>query len=320
MTDGQLIERFLTRGDQAAFESLVARHGPMVLGVCRQVLGDLHDAEDAFQATFLVLARSAGQIVKREVLGSWLYGVAYRIAVRARVDAAGRHARERPIAEVVAVGADDDRDRRELQAVLHEEVNRLPEKYRSPIVLCYLEGQTHEEAAEALCWPVGTVKGRLARARALLQTRLGHRGLAVPATFCVAALSQGTAAGVSPALVAVTVETAVRFSAGGDDPGALPAPLSAMVAAAPRLRSLARRVCTCLRRRLRATCHVPPLFTEPGFNLHTPAEIGIDSFQADRSPTKLSDLAAAGPLDPHQGRLLPRRPVRDPRRRRQPLQ
>jgi RNA polymerase sigma factor (sigma-70 family) len=180
---------------EAAFQELVRRHGPMVLGVCRHILGEVHDAEDAFQATFLILARSANTIRDRRVLSRWLYEVAYRVALRARARASRRRAQEKEAAEMSASGqfADEgDPAWRELRPVLHEEVNRLPEKYRSAVVLCYLEGRTNEEAAELLRWPVGMVKGRLSRARELLRSRLTRRGLALSATFLMARLSQNT--------------------------------------------------------------------------------------------------------------------------------
>ena len=183
LPDEQLLDLFLERKGsdaEAAFETLVRRHGPMVLGVCRHILDELHDAEDAFQATFLVLARKAGTIRDRRVLGRWLYEVAYRIAIRSKTHSARRRTHEREGAEMSAVAAGPEFDAAwiELRPVLHEEVNRLPEKYRTAVVLCYLEGRTNEEAAEMLQWPVGTVKGRLSRARDMLRSRLTRRGLA----------------------------------------------------------------------------------------------------------------------------------------------
>jgi RNA polymerase sigma factor (sigma-70 family) len=195
LTDEQLLDFFLSRavGDaEAAFQVLVSRHGPMVLGVCRHVLNQQQDAEDAFQATFLVLARKAGSIRDRRVLGRWLYEVAYRIAVRARVNAQRRRSHERQGAEMSATVPEVDAAWSELRPVLHEEISRLPEKYRTPVILCYLEGKTNEEVAHQLRWPVGTVKGRLARARDLLRSRLTRRGLALSAAFLVTALSKNT--------------------------------------------------------------------------------------------------------------------------------
>src|SRR3954454_10212936 len=129
--DDDLLDRFVSQGDEAAFEAMMARHGPMILGVCRNVLDDPHDAEDAFQATFLVLARKAASIRDRGVLGAWLYGVAYRVASRAKRDAARRREHERRGADMVTNVPRDELAWRELRAALHEEVNRLPEKYRT---------------------------------------------------------------------------------------------------------------------------------------------------------------------------------------------
>src|SRR5262249_29781735 len=152
MSEGKLLERFLARRDEAAFEALVARFGPMVLGVCRGRLDDPHAVEDAFQGTFLVLVKKAGSIRDPELLGNWLYGVAHRVATRARADAARRRSRERQGETVDVEGPIEDPARRELRPLVHEEVNRLPEKYRLPIVLCDLDGRTHEEAARLLGW------------------------------------------------------------------------------------------------------------------------------------------------------------------------
>jgi len=194
-SDEELLERFLDRNNEtaeAAFQAIVVRHGPMVLGVCRHVLNQLQDAEDAFQATFLVLARKARSIRDRRVLARWLYEVAYRIAIRARTNGVRRRTHERQGGEMASTVSIDNHGWIELRPVLHEEVNRLPEKYRVPVILCYLEGKTNEEAAELLQWPVGTVKGRLSRARDLLRSRLTRRGLALSAALLVTALSDGT--------------------------------------------------------------------------------------------------------------------------------
>src|SRR5262249_13966026 len=157
----------------------VHRHGPMVWGVCRRVLRDHHDAEDAFQATFLVLARRADSVVPREKVGNWLYGVAYQTARKARATRARKRIREAegpgaPEPQAVAQARRDD-----LAEVLDHELSRLPDKFRTPIVLCELEGKTHGQAAEQLGWPVGTVSGRLSRAKALLAERLSRRGVSV---------------------------------------------------------------------------------------------------------------------------------------------
>ena len=189
--DGELLERFLARRDEAAFAVLVRRHGPMVLGVCRRLLGNVHDAEDAFQATFLLLARKGSGVRPPGRVGPWLYGVARRTAREARRAAARRRAREaralpRP---------EPARETAELRPVLDRELARLPERYRAPVVLCDLEGMTRGQAARALGWREGTVSSRLARARALLARRLrgygvvcaGAAALAVPAATLEAA-------------------------------------------------------------------------------------------------------------------------------------
>jgi RNA polymerase sigma factor (sigma-70 family) len=198
LTDGHLVELFSSRGEAAAFEALVRRHGPMVLSVCRRVLRDGHDAEDAFQATFLLLARKAGAIRKRESVGSWLYGVAYRIARKASAEAARRRRRERQAAELRPAAPGFDAAWRGLQAVLDEELNGLPEKYRLPLILCYLEGQTHDEAARQLGLPAGTVKSRLARGRVRLRGRLARRGLNLAAVPFAAVLATQAASGALP--------------------------------------------------------------------------------------------------------------------------
>src|SRR5262249_38884073 len=155
------------------------RHGPMVLGVCRRALADPGEVEDAFQATFLVLVRRARSVRAGDSLGRWLYGVARRVAAKSRARSQRSRARSTPLAvEPAAPDPDSSADRIGLLAALDEEGGRLPEKYRAPVVLCHLEGLTHAEAAARLRWPVGTVSGRLSRARGLLRDRLVRRGLA----------------------------------------------------------------------------------------------------------------------------------------------
>src|SRR5947209_10427313 len=173
--DCVLLRRYLHAHDEAAFEALVDRHGPMVLGVCRRVLGDAHDAEDAFQATFLVLVRKAASVVPREFVANWLYGVACRTARKARVARARADAVKRRVYDRVTAMAGSPRTEDEvwhdLQPVLDEELRRLPDKYRAAVVLCDLEGKPRKDAAQQLGWPEGTLSGRLARARKLLADR-----------------------------------------------------------------------------------------------------------------------------------------------------
>jgi RNA polymerase sigma factor (sigma-70 family) len=187
--DRDLLERFLGRRDEAAFAGLVRRHGPMVLRVCRGVLRDFHDAEDAFQATFLVLARRARWVARPEALGGWLYGVAYRVALKARAAAARRDRHERQAARTAEEPPAGGEGRAELRAVLDEEVNRLPDKYRRPVVLCYFEGRTYQEVARLLGWPAGTASARLARAREVLRGRLARRGMALSPVALAACLA-----------------------------------------------------------------------------------------------------------------------------------
>lgn len=210
-SDAQLLEQFAVGRDQAAFEALLHRHGPLVFGVCRRMLFDAHDAEDAFQATFLVLARRAGQIARRSLLSNWLYGVAFRVAARARRNAARRRAIERPDVDPAAVAESREPADPDLGPVLHEELQRLPDKYRGPVVLCYLEGKTTEAAADQLNWPVGTVKTRLDKARELLRSRLTRRGAALTAGLWAA--DALTAAPPAP-LLGGTVQAALPFAAG----------------------------------------------------------------------------------------------------------
>jgi RND family efflux transporter MFP subunit len=214
LTDVQLLERFLSGGEAAgevAFTALVKRHGPMVLRVCRGELQDRHAAEDAFQATFLILARQARTIRDGASLASWLYGVARRVARRAKLDRARRAVRERRSAFMNQDEGRHTAEPLELLPEIQEEVDRLPERYRSPIVLCYLEGRTHEEAASQLRIPVGTVKIRLSRGRERLRGRLIRRGLA-PAVIA-SSLSAPARAALPAPLVDITVKAAMRVAA-----------------------------------------------------------------------------------------------------------
>jgi RNA polymerase sigma factor (sigma-70 family) len=202
LSDGDLLERFLGRRDPAAFAVLVRRHGPTVLGVCRRVLRNAHDADDAFQATFLVLARKARLIGRREALGSWLYGVAYRVALRARADAARRRKHEGRAANRTEHQPQSDGAWDDVRPILDEEVSRLPDKYRRPVVLCYFEGKTYQEAARLLGWPAGTASVRLARARELLRGRLALRGLALSSGAMAACMAEATAPASEACLLA----------------------------------------------------------------------------------------------------------------------
>jgi RNA polymerase sigma factor (sigma-70 family) len=209
LTDGQLLGRYVTTGDAAAFETLVRRHGPMVLGVCRRLLPNLHDAEDAFQATFLVLVRKATTITPRDAVGSWLNGVAYRAAQKVRVAAARTRSKEVQVAQVPEPTSVAEGIWHDVLPLLDHELALLPEKYRLPIVLCDLEGKTRKEAARQLGWPEGTVAGRLASARTMLAKRLARHGLPLSAGVLAAVLSEsGTQAAVPLTLVIATVRAA----------------------------------------------------------------------------------------------------------------
>jgi RNA polymerase sigma factor (sigma-70 family) len=227
--DRQLLEQFLSRHDEAAFAVLVRRYGPMVLGVCRRLLRNPDDAEDAFQVVFLVLVRKAHALGNRDLLANWLYGVAYRTALKARAQRARRQTRERAVAELPGTGTAEDAAA-DLREVLDEEVRRLPEKYRLPIVLCYLQGATLAEAARELGWPAGTVSGRLARARDLLRARLTRRGLAPTAALAEAVLSQPAPAAMPTSLVQATLRSALALAAGpGHAGGTLSAPVATLL-------------------------------------------------------------------------------------------
>jgi RNA polymerase sigma factor (sigma-70 family) len=215
VADAQLLQRFAVGRDEAAFELLLWRHGPMVRGVCRRVLRHAEDAEDAFQATFLVLVRKAGSIGKRESLAGWLYRVAYRVALRAR-DAASRRPALLPLnGETPAPEVASDLVWRDLRPVLDEEVHRLPRKYSQPVILCYLQGKTYEQAARELGCPKGTLAIRLQRARELLRGRLSRRGVTLSAGAFAALLTEKAASAAVPvALVKATAHAAFRYAAG----------------------------------------------------------------------------------------------------------
>ena len=212
--DAELLERYLTHRDEAAFETLVNVHGPMVLGLCRRMLREPKDVEDAFQATFLVLVRKAPAIRDRELLANWLYGVAYRIASRARSDVMRRRGREIAVANLEAPVNAEATDIAEIAPVLDRELNRLPRNYRTALVCCYLGGQTHEQTAKALGCPVGTVRSRIARGRDMLRKRLTRLGYAPSAAFLGPAGGLPTkllTEAVPPALVSMTVNAGLAI-------------------------------------------------------------------------------------------------------------
>jgi len=249
LTDAQLLERFVGRRDEPAFAALMVRHGPMVLCLCRQMLRDAQEAEDAFQASFLVLARNAASIQKRPSLSAWLYGVAYRVSARLRGLSARRRTREEAGFDLSALPGSDEPPNPDLQPVLHEEIRRLPIKYRAPIVLCYLESKTNEEAARQLSWPVGTVKARLSRARDMLRMRLARRGMGNAATLLVESSpsARNTASVLPIFLLDSTVRAAMRLATGGGGLATVRAAgLAKAVAAAMHLAKLKLTIVTVL--------------------------------------------------------------------------
>jgi RNA polymerase sigma factor (sigma-70 family) len=214
LLDRDLLERFVSMREEAAFAALVERLGPLVLGVCQRVLHHEHDAEDAFQATFLVLARKAGSIRSQESLAGWLSRVAYHIALKVQARTGQCHTHERKVADMRQADPRSSVTWQELREVLDKELQRLPTKYRAPLVLCYLEGRTRDEAAQELKCSVDSVKGRLERGRELLRTRLTRRGLTLSAILLGPGLAQQAAsAAVGPALAAATVAGALGFTA-----------------------------------------------------------------------------------------------------------
>src|SRR5262249_36198375 len=209
-TDDELLARFRARHDETAFAELMRRHGPMVLGVCRRILQDPNDADDAFQATFLVLVKRAGSLGVIHSVGDWLHGVAVRTALRARIEASKRRHREREAAVMPPSESSDEFLWSDLRPVLDEEIQRLPARYRAAFVLCDREGKTNEDAARCLGCPKGTVLSRLARAREWLRARLTKRGVTLSATVLAAVVTERTAsATVPPALAQTTLRTAL---------------------------------------------------------------------------------------------------------------
>jgi RNA polymerase sigma factor (sigma-70 family) len=230
-TDGQLLGSFIDQKDEAAFEALVRRHGPMVFGVCRRVVGNHHDAEDAFQATFLVLARKASSVRPRERVANWLHGVALRTAMKAKTITAKRRGREKQVTEMPEAEAAQQDQWRDLQPLLDQELNSLPDNYRLPILLCYVEGKTIKIAAQQLGWPQGSLAGRLARGRKLLAKRLASRGVMLSAGSLAALVSQNVAsAGVPTSLMSSTIKAATMIAAGqASVAGLVPAKVAALM-------------------------------------------------------------------------------------------
>jgi RNA polymerase sigma factor (sigma-70 family) len=225
--DAALLGAFVAKQDGDAFEMLVRRHGPMVMGVCRRIVGDAADAEDAFQATFLVLVRKAKSVNPRSAVGNFLYGVAWRTAHEARSRRARRSRREQPMMEMPMAVAPEHRVPDDLRSVLDDELSRLPDKYRTPVVLCELEGRSRKDVARQLGVPEGTLSSRLATARKRLAERLARRGFAA-ASFGVLLTEHAASASVPPALTASTVHAATVLAAGGSAATVVAAPVAAL--------------------------------------------------------------------------------------------
>ena len=242
VSDGELLERYATSGGESAeraFATLVDRHGPMVLRVCRSVLGDEHAAQDAFQATFLVLARRARSLWVRDSIGPWLHGVAYRTSSCARNAAARRRFHERRATEWASREAGPT-EADELAPILHQEVDRLPDRYRSAVVLCYLEGLTHEQAAERLGCPVGTVRSRLATGRDRLRRRLILRGMAPAGDALDRATTPEESAGMVPAVLAQAAVRNALIYAAKPAAGTVPAAVAALAEKGMKIMLIAR--------------------------------------------------------------------------------
>ncbi|MCI0682134.1 MAG: sigma-70 family RNA polymerase sigma factor [Gemmataceae bacterium] len=287
-TDRQLLEAFTGRGDESAFSLLVHRHGALVLGVCRRVLANDADAEDAFQATFLVLARKAGRVAWHDSVRNWLYGVAYRIARKARVLQARRARKEReacPAANAANAPAANASSLEsawaELRGVLDEELHNLPAKYRAPLLLCCLDGKTREEAAAELGWSVGSVKGRLERGRDLLRERLRGRGLTLSAALCAGILAE---APVSAALVETTAGAAIPYAAG-----------NVAAAASPVAIQLAQGA---LQAMLIAKCKITGLVLALTCAVGVGGSVAVHDAWAERPAPSAATSAAAAPAAP----------------------
>jgi polysaccharide biosynthesis/export protein len=246
LSDEQLLDEFVHKtgpAAEAAFQSLVNRHGPMVWGVCRNVLDQLHDSEDAFQATFLSLAQNAATIRNRRSLGGWLHEVAHRVAIRLRTRIVRQRELEKGASQMPAVSQGDENELTwdEIRALLHEEIDRLPENYRRAVLLCYFEDHTNEEAARILRWPVGTVKGRMSRARELLRSRLSRHGVSLLMALLAVQLSRTNVfAEIVPLqLVKATASLGIAASRGGESLSLVPAHLLELADGCSPKRSLA---------------------------------------------------------------------------------
>jgi RNA polymerase sigma factor (sigma-70 family) len=228
LSDGQLLEAYLHCSDEAALEAIIRRHASMVWGVCRRVLRNHHDAEDAFQATFLVLIRRASAVASRDLIANWLYGVAYQTARKARATVAKKLARERALTRGAEPAGMDPDNVNDLRALVDEEIALLPDKYREVIILCDLEGKTRKDAARQLQCPEGTVAGRLARARLLLAKRFSRRGIASSAGALAAMSPNAISAGAPISMISSLINAARLNAAGQATTGAVSATVAAL--------------------------------------------------------------------------------------------
>jgi RNA polymerase sigma factor (sigma-70 family) len=244
LPDRELLQQFLSQRDEAAFRTLLGRYGPSILGLCRRLLHNEHDAEDVFQATFLILSRKAGSLRQQDALPSWLYGVAYRLSRKANATAARRRVLTRQAVHSSPSGPLDELTVREAQAILDEELARLPAKYQAPLVLCCLQGLARDEAAKQLGWSVDLVKSRLCRARELLRGRLTARGISLPAAL-IATLLGGLAAtaAVPLALTNSTVNAAITIAAGTTATGIVSAKVVALSEGVLKAMALTKIAC-----------------------------------------------------------------------------
>jgi RNA polymerase sigma factor (sigma-70 family) len=303
-TDGQLLERYVKSRDDTALAALVRRHAPMVWGVCRRVLRHHQDAEDAFQAAFLVLVRKAATVMPRSMVGNWLYGVAHQTALKARVTAAKRKGRERQVGQMPEPSCEDQPCWRDLQALLDAELCRLPDRFRAVIVLCELEGRTRKEAARQLGCPEGSVAGWLARARSMLAKRLRRHGIAVSAGALAALLTQSvSSAGVPAAVVSRTIDAAGLIAA---QSAALQGAVNARVAALTEgvLKSM-------LLAKLRAIGMCLVAMAALAFGLNAwPYASGAPQDQptGPQAPAARGDAAGGGIQDPGARQVKVRRP------------
>jgi RNA polymerase sigma factor (sigma-70 family) len=304
LSDGILLERFLADQDEEAFSMVVERHGPMVLAVCRSRLNDPWDIDDAFQSTFLKLVRSAKTIRRPELLGHWLYRVAHHCALRTGQNSAKHRLRSDLVAEVATVEPDGDLSLREIRHALFEEINQLGETYRAPVVLCYLEGMSHDEAARRLGWPLGTVKGRLSRARERLRERLIRRGMTLMAALlAMLSLEDLARADVPPELVEATIRAARRTTPKSPLPARLLALLSpkfvwslptALILVAAIFVGISTVAVNKVRARATWNAHIPVVEIEGGCHAATaPNAVAAQTGNPELPQTKVGGAQAA---------------------------